>query len=247
MSARVRWAGHATVELEADGSRLVTDPILRGRVSHLFRYAPGVAVAPGPAAVLLSHGHHDHLDLPALRELRPAGPVLVPRGLGGVAARGVGARLVHEVEAGDVVEVGPWRITVVPAEHDGRRLPFGPPQAAVGFRLDGPARILFPGDTDLHDGLERGAAGGLDLALLPIAGWGPSVGPGHLDPERAARAAARLGAPLVVPIHWGTYASPGSRPADPQAVVREFAGELAAHAPGARMRALAHGAALEIG
>ena len=46
--------------------------------------------------------------------------------------------------------------------------------------------------------------GGIDLALLPIWGWGPSLGPGHMDPERAARAAALIEPKIVIPIHWGT-------------------------------------------
>ena len=45
---------------------------------------------------------------------------------------------------------------------------------------------------------------GIDLALLPIWGWGPSLGPGHMDPERAARAAALIEPKIVIPIHWGT-------------------------------------------
>ena len=44
----------------------------------------------------------------------------------------------------------------------------------------------------------------LDLALLPVWGWGPNLGGGHLDPERAARALELLKPGVAVPIHWGT-------------------------------------------
>ena len=47
--------------------------------------------------------------------------------------------------------------------------------------------------------------GRVELALLPIWGWGPSLGPGHLDPEEAARVVALVEPQVVVPIHWGTY------------------------------------------
>ena len=48
--------------------------------------------------------------------------------------------------------------------------------------------------------------GPVDLALIPIWGWGPALGGGaHLDPARAAEAVARIRPELVVPIHWGTY------------------------------------------
>jgi L-ascorbate metabolism protein UlaG (beta-lactamase superfamily) len=45
---------------------------------------------------------------------------------------------------------------------------------------------------------------GLDLALSPVWGWGPRLGPGHLDPERAAEAVRLLRPATAIPIHWGT-------------------------------------------
>jgi L-ascorbate metabolism protein UlaG (beta-lactamase superfamily) len=64
--------------------------------------------------------------------------------------------------------------------------------------------VYFAGDTDLFDGMAE-IASDLDVALLPIAGWGPRVPAGHLDPVRAAQAAARLRPRVVIPIHWGTF------------------------------------------
>jgi L-ascorbate metabolism protein UlaG (beta-lactamase superfamily) len=52
----------------------------------------------------------------------------------------------------------------------------------------------------MHDLGERG----IDVALLPVWGWGPRLGPGHLDPTRAAEAVARLRPRVAIPIHWGT-------------------------------------------
>ena len=63
--------------------------------------------------------------------------------------------------------------------------------------------MFFAGDTDLFDAME-GLVPDLDVALLPIWGWGPLIGPGHLDPSRAAEAVARLRPRVAVPIHWGT-------------------------------------------
>jgi L-ascorbate metabolism protein UlaG (beta-lactamase superfamily) len=64
--------------------------------------------------------------------------------------------------------------------------------------------VYFPGDTDLFPGMDE-LAGRLDVALLPIWGWGATIGPGHMDPERAAQAVARLRPKLAIPIHWGTF------------------------------------------
>ena len=67
---RVTWWGHATVEVQEPGLRLLTDPVLRNRLAHLRRRR-GPVPAPGPPdVVLLSHLHADHVDLPSLRQLR---------------------------------------------------------------------------------------------------------------------------------------------------------------------------------
>jgi Predicted Zn-dependent hydrolases of the beta-lactamase fold len=77
---RITWIGHSTVLLELDGVRLVTDPVLRPRVTHLRR--TGIADTTklgGVDAVLISHVHYDHLDLASLRSLGPV-RIIVPSG-----------------------------------------------------------------------------------------------------------------------------------------------------------------------
>lgn len=71
---------------------------------------------------------------------------------------------------------------------------------SLGFVVDGDH--YFAGDTDLFEGMADLAP--LALALLPVWGWGTALGPGHLDPVRAAEALARLCPQVAVPIHWGT-------------------------------------------
>ena len=111
--------------------------------------------------------------------------------------------------------------------------------------MTGSRRIYFAGDTDLFAGMGE-LAPGLDLALLPVAGWGPSLGPGHLDPERAAEAARLLQPRLAVPIHWGTLrplnerADPAARPAE------EFRRRAAELAPDVAVRILEPGETLEL-
>src|SRR6185503_2691890 len=63
--------------------------------------------------------------------------------------------------------------------------------------------VYFAGDTGLFAGMARLPT--LDLALLPVWGWGPRLGPGHLDPVGAAEALTLLRPRIAVPIHWGTY------------------------------------------
>jgi L-ascorbate metabolism protein UlaG (beta-lactamase superfamily) len=73
----------------------------------------------------------------------------------------------------------------------------------LGYVITGSKSVYFAGDTDLFDGM--GELGPVDVGLVPIWGWGPGLGAGHLDPARAADAVALLAPGLVVPIHWGTY------------------------------------------
>jgi L-ascorbate metabolism protein UlaG (beta-lactamase superfamily) len=72
-----------------------------------------------------------------------------------------------------------------------------------------------------------------EAALLPVWGWGPNLGPGHLDPERAAQAAALLNPTAAVPIHWGTLSPlrPGAEPPGDEPA-RRFLAALAEVAPG---------------
>jgi L-ascorbate metabolism protein UlaG (beta-lactamase superfamily) len=238
---QVTYVGHATVLIESGGSRLLTDPLLRRRVAHLRRMVPPPSEPDltSPDAVLISHPHLDHLDLPSLRRLSPSGPVVVPRGWAGLARR-AGLRDVEEVGVGDRVDVGAVEVEATPAEHDGRRMPFGRATQALGYLVRGQHRIYFAGDTDLFDGMGD-LEEDLDLALLPVAGWGRRLPPGHLDPERAARAAALLRPRVAVPIHWGTFAGPLARPDEPEGPAREFARLAASHAPGVEVRVLRPG------
>ena len=236
---KVHWLGHSTVVVDLDGTRLVTDPLLRRSVMHLRREA---AIPPPQDvdAVLISHLHYDHLDLPSLARIGIGTRIVVPRG-GRKTLRGF--EHVTEVERGMRFEIGRVQVTVTEARHDGRRRPIGALVPAVGYVLDGPRSVYFAGDTDLFDGMRDLAP--VDVALLPIWGWGPSVGEGHLDPERAAQALTLLRPNVAVPIHWGTYRVRGARdvgaaPADAFAVAAVQA------APDVDVRVLPVGGSLEL-
>jgi L-ascorbate metabolism protein UlaG (beta-lactamase superfamily) len=197
----VSWLGHSTVLLEAAGVRLLTDPVLRPRVAHLRRVAPPVARLEKVDAVLISHVHYDHLDLPSLREVETR-RVLAPRGSGRTVAR-AGLGSVDEVDVGDEVSIGPFAIRATHAEHRARRRPGSPETPSLGYLVSGPARVYFAGDTEPFEGMH--ALAPLDAALLPVWGWGPRLGRGHLSPEQAAETLRALEPRIAIPIHWGTY------------------------------------------
>jgi len=109
--------------------------------------------------------------------------------------------------------------------------------------LEASASVYFAGDTDLFAAMSK--LGPVDAALLPVAGWGPKLGPGHLDPARAAEALRLLRPKVAVPIHWGTFRTPfadhaGDGPA------REFARLAGMLAPGVDVRVLSIGETLTL-
>jgi L-ascorbate metabolism protein UlaG (beta-lactamase superfamily) len=213
----LRFLGHSTVRVELGGRVVLTDPVLTRRVGGLTRVVdlPDPAHHSGVDLVLLSHLHGDHLHLPSLRMLggrTGGGPrVVVPRGAG-EWLRSKGIDDVVELGIGEVLRDGDLRVTALPAAHSGHRwgprFTHGPQAPAVGHLLEADdGRVYVAGDTDLHPVMDT--LGDLDVALLPVWGWGPTLGPGHLDPDRAAHAVERLRPRLAVPVHWGTLALPG--------------------------------------
>lgn len=245
----VTYLGHSTVLLELSGVRLLTDPLLRRRVGPLARRPP----VPMPDsigaldAVLISHWHRDHLDLPSLRSLSPETCVIAPSGTRSLLER-AGLERVTEVNVGDDVPIGDVRISAVPAVHGGPRTPFARTRAACqGYAVGGPTRVYFAGDTELFDGMADLAP--LDLALLPVWGWGPTLGPGHMNPAQAAQALSLLQPRVAVPIHWGTILPMGLGRLNPRWLrdpPRAFARHAASSASGADIRVLEPGESLEL-
>ena len=246
--ARIEYVGHATVLVDLDGVRLLTDPLLRNRVAHLRRVAPLDAKSRrGVDAVLISHAHYDHLDIPSLEKLGKSLPIVVPRGLAGLL-RKRRFESVIEVEVGETFRVGGLEVRAVPAEHEGSRGPFGTSATPLGYVIKGSKSVYFAGDTDLFEEMRELAP--VDLALIPIWGWGPGLGAGHLDPKRAAEAVALVRPGLVVPIHWGTYfpIHLGLRgaPAFVELPPAEFVTAVQETAPGVPVRVLRPGESLEL-
>ncbi len=245
--SRLVWVGHATALIEIGGARLLTDPLLRSRLAHLRRHGapPAAEVLRDVDAVLISHLHHDHLDLPSLRLLPAGTPLIVPRGAAEMLHRH-GFADVRELAAGESTEVAGVEVRAVDAVHDRHRLRYGLEADTLGYVAGG--AVYFAGDTDLFDGMADLA--GIEVALIPVWGWGPSLGDGHLDPEAAARATALLRPRIAVPIHWGTFFPQlmhlwkHDRLTDPP---HEFAAAVATLAPEVEVRVLPPGGSTRFG
>jgi L-ascorbate metabolism protein UlaG (beta-lactamase superfamily) len=204
------WLGHSTVLIELAGDRLLTDPLLLRHNGPLRRRGPRPHPSQwsAPDAVLLSHLHHDHAELRSLRLVAGA-PVLTSAGnVRWLRKHGLDGR-----PAEDWTEVGAAaQVRLVTAVHHSRPMPHRPNDAHGHLVRSGGVTLWVAGDTSLYDdmvqlprlaGVER-----LDVALVPVGGWGPRLSAGHLGPAEAAEACARTGARHALPVHWGTLHAP---------------------------------------
>lgn len=208
---RITFLGHATVLVELDGLRFLTDPLLRQQVGPLWRRTPTPHLGPlsGLDAILISHLHFDHYDPPSLRLLDKGVPIVGPPG-SARSLRWRGFMEVHELGPGESIRLGPTEITATEAQHPRGRHPLSQGASSVGYVISGSQDIYFAGDTGLFPGMAD-LWPGLDVALLPIAGLGPRLPEiKHLSPRHAVRAMELLRPQLVIPIHWGTYHLPGT-------------------------------------
>jgi len=226
---RVTLVNHSTVLIQMDGLNILTDPTWSPRSAPLGphrRRPPGVCFEDLPPidAVLVSHNHHDHMDLPTLRRLSAMGASAVCAGLGNSA-------FLAEQGVPGVVDLDWWQpvalapgitVTAVPARHmSGRGLFDHDRTLWCGFVVEGlSGSVYFAGDTGW--GSHFAAIGkrfpGLSLALLPIGGFKPTwyMREQHLGPEDALQAQRDLGAWTMVPMHFGTF--PNGEDAETEAV-----------------------------
>ena len=240
--------------LADSGTTLLTDPLLGDRLLHLRRMAGPTPQLPGaPDAVLLSHLHADHFHLPSLRAVPGTPLLIVPRGAARFVAQAMGlawADRCVELAPGEETTVGAVKVRAVPAAHPGGRGPWSRSQAvALGFVVEGVSRTWYAGDTGLFDEMSELAP--LDLALIPVGGWGPTLGShGHLDAVEGAEALQRVKASWAVPVHYGTFWPIGLgrvRPHMFRDPGDEFARRAARTAPDTQVRVLSQGETLTIG
>ena len=205
------WWGHASATVELGDVRVATDPLLSDRLFHLRRYAKTPdSRAYDADVVLLSHLHHDHCHLPSLRGFQADVPIVVPRGGERYLADSAPGRWSPRLRATTSTWAGSGspscRRPTTAAGTPGR----GAPRQHWAFGWSGGGRSFwFPGDSELRD--DMNSIDPVDLALVPIGGWGPTLADGHMHPEAGADAVARVGADWAVPVHWGTFWPRGLR------------------------------------
>jgi L-ascorbate metabolism protein UlaG (beta-lactamase superfamily) len=232
---RITWVNHATFLIQMDGVNILTDPTWAKRsvavVGPRRRRPPGLRLEDLPPidAVLISHNHQDHMDLPTLIRLQASRRPAVFVGLGNarfLARHGVAGALDLDWWQASAIAPG-VTVTAVPARHgSGRALLDADRTLWCGFVIEGPSgSVYFAGDTGMGAHFAAIAAHypHLRLALLPISGFLPTwyMHERHLGPEAAVEAFHELGASTGVPMHFGTFPNGDDAELQPGEVLRE--------------------------
>lgn len=220
--------GHATFLIQMDGLNILTDPIWSDRCSPVSWAGPrrhrepglGFADLPPIDALLISHNHYDHLDLPTLERLAKKGAARAVVPLGNLAlVRDAGISRVDELDWWQSVRLSSdVTTTLVPAQHFSSRTLWDRNQTLWGgFVLSGPSgNIYFAGDTGYGPHFRQIAQRfpGIRMALLPIAPFRPRQSgeaaaihyPGvHMGPDQAVQAHLDLGAEISLASHFQVF------------------------------------------
>jgi L-ascorbate metabolism protein UlaG (beta-lactamase superfamily) len=218
---RATWLGHASVLLELDGQRILTDPMLSTRASP-FQFVGPERFHPSPIAledltgidaVVISHNHYDHLDEATIRHLAAQGTdFYVPLGVGvHLEEWEVSSSQIHELDWWDEATLGDLIFVATPSRHySGRGLTDYKGTLWTSWALIGPAhRVFFSGDSgygSLFQDIGTGV-GPFDLTLIKIGSYGPGQSwiDIHMSAEDAILTHRDLQGKRMLPIHWGTF------------------------------------------
>ena len=216
---RVTWLGHSILLLEIDGQRVLIDPVWGARTSpvsfagpkHFFPPPLPLSELPEIDAVIISHDHYDHLDMPTVKALLARGVRwIVPLGVGAHLVKwGVPESAITELDWWDDVAVGGLTITATPARHfSGRSLTDQSRTLWAGYAITGSAqRVFYSGDTALHDEFvaigER--LGPFDLTMIESGAYSALWADVHLGPEQAVLAHKLVRGAVMLPVHWGMF------------------------------------------
>jgi len=227
---KITYIGHASILIEDRGGNLLIDPLFSDKVLFFKRRSPlpfDPKTLPPISAILISHLHLDHFDVPSLNYVKTSTPLIVPEGSGDkVLAR----------TSNPVIELAPWasheignsiKITAVPSKHSASLITPLPSRSTNGYIIEGEKTVYFAGDVAYSKYFsDIGNAFNIDVAILPIGSYRPRflMKNIHMDPREALRAFIDTRATYLIPVHWGAFRLSLEPPHEPIDILKEEAG-----------------------
>ena len=218
-SLRITWYGHASALVETAGGRVLLDPVFGERCSpsevlgprRLHPVPVPVHRIPPVDAVVISHDHYDHLDLPTVTELvrTQRAPFVVPLGVGAHLERwGVPQERIIELDWHEDTRLGGVTLTATPARHfSGRGLARDRTLWCSWVIEAGGRRVFYTGDTGYFDAFagigER--YGPFDATLIQVGAYADGWPDIHMTPEEGVATNLDVRGGLLIPVHWATF------------------------------------------
>ncbi|HEX5234738.1 MAG TPA: MBL fold metallo-hydrolase [Silvibacterium sp.] len=214
----ITFIGHSSFLLQLAGLNILIDPVFAKWIVLIHRFRrPGLRIDDLPPidAVLLTHAHMDHLNIPSLhsivRHTRSSGGnaplAVVPQGVEDLVKK-IGFSQVNSLQAWESINVGGIEITMTPAQHWGARVFTDTHRGFGGYVLRHRSHSVYhSGDTGYFEGFaEIRRRLYPNIALLPIGAYQPdSFRRYHLSPGDAVRAFLDLKAQRLIPMHYGSF------------------------------------------
>jgi len=196
--AKLKALGHACFVLSAGGHSVIFDPWLKDNPEAVC--GPEEVTAD---AILVSHGHSDHLGDAIPISRRTGAPIIAPYELAMYCARkGANVAPMH-IGGGRQFDFGHVKLT--PALHGSAvveedHIEYTGMPCGFVVTLEGAAAVYYAGDTGLFSDMRLiGETSPLRAAILPI---GDNFTMGPTDALRAAR---MLRAESIVPMHYSAF------------------------------------------
>jgi len=218
-SLLITFVNHSTFLIQWNHLNILTDPIWSERCSPFSFVGPQRMRPPGIHfeelphidAVLISHNHYDHLDIPTIRQIEAKwSPVFI-------VPLGVKAHL-DQLGIQNAIELDWWNetnmgITVrsLPAQHFSGRGMFDRDRTLwAGYLLEhGGKKVYFAGDSGYGDLFKEigKKVGPVDVSLIPIGAYLPTwfMSPIHISPAEAVKVHQDVKSAVSVGMHFGTF------------------------------------------
>lgn len=210
----VTFIKHASVLIKDGDHAVIVDPVFNDMLWFIKDFSPvafGAADMPPIDHILITHGHYDHLNKPALAAFDPQTHVVTPLGYDRIFNE---LKMRHRTQLDwyDQYTDGRWTITLLPCNHWTMRNPItGPNRSLWGsylIRTPSGKTIYLSGDTAYFDGFhEIGRQFDIDLAVINLGAYEPRwfMAPSHMNPSEAVDAFRQLNAKKLMVVHWGSF------------------------------------------